>query len=493
MSHVAAISRSPWRKPDLRDMFAPCFPRKRSRSPPLVSFMTRPEGLLRRHSASPAPLRRDAPLKRELPAVPSLVGAKCKQEIVASGVAQCDKGGATELVSPKKEGNHSLTLCQRDERPFPPDPQDSRLTVEGAVCYRDGRLLFDAYTDLRRFFAYESKVDSHPDPNRPGARPGEEADLHDLVVWNNSYARTANHHGDPTCGSGWITYHPTEHTLVGERMSKPFNIQTWGSWRLTFLLARLQRDVWSRRGACALTTPARSHGAPRHKTTPPGSGEVVSRTVDGAGVESVRSFSCWQGSRPKKEMKDMHKEHEIKDNEKNEKVDKGEEQNDHWKHAAIDEDCASKKPGMRQDEHFLRKQLTPSAAMLQKKRVREEQNVESKSSELQNASTHTCYGHNNHHVPRVVDQNSQDNMVCEGKLLHKRKWRRSEAVAMPAGMAEVVRTCSHAPEEQGPDTSFPPGTTRHGCSSGDAASTALGTPKKGIGAAEAGIAGGHGI
>lgn len=133
-----------------------------------------------------------------------------------------------------------------EQKKLPPDPHDLRLTLRGAVCYRDGRLLLDAYNDLRYRFRTEPPVELHPDPSRPGMQLWEDTTqiLGDLELWNDGHCCVSNRHGDLKHGNGWIVHHPVEVTPSGDRASKRFSTQTWGSWRLTFLLAKLQRDVW---------------------------------------------------------------------------------------------------------------------------------------------------------------------------------------------------------------------------------------------------------
>lgn len=51
-------------------------------------------------------------------------------------------------------------------------------------------------------------------------------------------------------GAGWIAY------PVQGKTSRWFNIKAWGSWRLAFVLARLQRTVWLQRHAASAAGPA---------------------------------------------------------------------------------------------------------------------------------------------------------------------------------------------------------------------------------------------
>ncbi|CAE7676289.1 unnamed protein product [Symbiodinium sp. CCMP2456] len=133
----------------------------------------------------------------------------------------------------------------RGKYSWPPDPDEARLTPEGAVCDAQSRLKLSAYSDLKSFFPKEAAPARHPDPDNPGIReeelPGGEAavSLDFLINWSDDK------------GAGWRTL---RQAIEGKNKaeSRWFGARSWGSWRMAFLMARLQRDVWQR----AAATPA---------------------------------------------------------------------------------------------------------------------------------------------------------------------------------------------------------------------------------------------
>jgi len=130
--------------------------------------------------------------------------------------------------------------CQRGEDCgfIPADPPDARLKVAGAVCGTDGKVDIAAYEDIMQCWASEPPPEKHPDPRQPGVRAGEEVPK-GLRMWDDVRDGIASKR---TPGAGWVA----EKMLLSGRkkFSKSFNIRICGSWRLAFLLARLQRHVW---------------------------------------------------------------------------------------------------------------------------------------------------------------------------------------------------------------------------------------------------------
>lgn len=114
---------------------------------------------------------------------------------------------------------------------IPEDPKDIRLTVSGAVCGADGKVDIEAYEDIMQCWAGEPPPKNHPDPIHPGVRPGEEVPK-GLRVWQGGTG------GKAKDSAGWVAA-----TECGGK-TKRFNIRTCGSWRLAFLLARIQRAMW---------------------------------------------------------------------------------------------------------------------------------------------------------------------------------------------------------------------------------------------------------
>jgi len=107
-------------------------------------------------------------------------------------------------------------------------PEDQRLNLAGAVRDPLGKLEVGKYMDLKAHFAGEAARAQHPDPKRPGVKADEFDSVEGLLRnWS-----------DPR-GQGWIASHPTLSSKT-----KWFSVSKCGTWRLAFLLARLQRDCW---------------------------------------------------------------------------------------------------------------------------------------------------------------------------------------------------------------------------------------------------------
>eukprot|EP00401_Gymnodinium_catenatum_P082852 CAMPEP_0117563436 /NCGR_PEP_ID=MMETSP0784-20121206/55495_1 /TAXON_ID=39447 /ORGANISM="" /LENGTH=298 /DNA_ID=CAMNT_0005361085 /DNA_START=18 /DNA_END=914 /DNA_ORIENTATION=+ len=123
---------------------------------------------------------------------------------------------------------------------LPTDPDDERLTLDGVRLDVDGKVDILAYEDLMPSFAGEPSPDQHPDPERPGVRHGEHVPK-GLRMWDDVRAGAENKDG-----AGWIAVRCAAHE---KKQEKWFNIRTCKSWRMAFLLARLQRQAWDRRAA----------------------------------------------------------------------------------------------------------------------------------------------------------------------------------------------------------------------------------------------------
>jgi len=114
---------------------------------------------------------------------------------------------------------------------FVKDIVDERLTVRGALLDFKGLLQSSQYLGFKEHYAAEPPRAQHPNPDRPGLRAEEAADLdllRNLTNWSDKG------------GWGWKALNKVT------KQTKWFNGRKFGSWRLCFLLARLQRDVWAR-------------------------------------------------------------------------------------------------------------------------------------------------------------------------------------------------------------------------------------------------------
>lgn len=112
---------------------------------------------------------------------------------------------------------------------FPPEPIESLLTVEGAIVTDGGKLDVNEYFYLRDHFAKEGPPAQHPVPSKPGVKREEQENLHSLRPWSDAK------------GAGWIAIGPCMGTKTKDKW---FSMKKLGSWRLAYLLARLQRDIW---------------------------------------------------------------------------------------------------------------------------------------------------------------------------------------------------------------------------------------------------------
>jgi hypothetical protein len=170
-------------------------------------------------------------------------------------------------------------------------PSDPRLTVVGAICDADGRLLQAAYLDLRSVFLPEVHPSAWIDAKSLGVWEGEFGDLDDIHAWH--YSRS----------SGWVTQ-------CARGRERWFSVKTWCSWRFAFLLARLQRDVWRHQSRQPIPCPtsATLDATHRHKAedrctrrrivqkgNPGGIGNTFSCAADAVLGQFEPLFSCWLG------------------------------------------------------------------------------------------------------------------------------------------------------------------------------------------------------
>jgi len=131
-----------------------------------------------------------------------------------------------------------------DSATFPADPQDRRLTLEGIVLDGKGKINISAYEDLAQAFENEPPPRLHPYPHLPGLRANEQIPK-GLRVWDD----LRQGHTDRD-GAGWVAV--LSKNAKEKKREKWFNIQYCGSWRMAFLMARLQLAYWHEQGANAV-------------------------------------------------------------------------------------------------------------------------------------------------------------------------------------------------------------------------------------------------
>jgi len=130
------------------------------------------------------------------------------------------------------EEQHDEQGEEHSGEPLPTPSDESLLTLQGAAVDEKGNLLTEVYQDLWPNFCREPPRWMHPDPRRPGVRATElHASFEGLRTWSDAK------------GCGWIA------VASGEGMAPPgqtrwLGLKRWGSWRLAFLAAKLQKEVW---------------------------------------------------------------------------------------------------------------------------------------------------------------------------------------------------------------------------------------------------------
>lgn len=151
--------------------------------------------------------------------------------------------GAAKSAATSPPDVDGVPAATAPTRAIPDDPVDPRLTLEGAKLLPDGKVDIEAYEDLMPHFAGEPAPDQHPDPERPGLQYGEKLPK-GVRMWDDIRANAVNKDGSARTGAGWIACRSTKDD---GKQEKWFNIRTCGSWRMAFLLARLQRAQWESR------------------------------------------------------------------------------------------------------------------------------------------------------------------------------------------------------------------------------------------------------
>jgi len=122
---------------------------------------------------------------------------------------------------------------------FPPTPNDPRWEVDGAEFDAVGNLKDAAYVDFKEYFCNEPPWCDHPVPCSPGVAADESVPLL-MRMWDDERKGYVNR------GAGWVATKFTG-SATQKKEERWFSARTWGSWRLAFLLARLQRRVWETR------------------------------------------------------------------------------------------------------------------------------------------------------------------------------------------------------------------------------------------------------
>merc|ERR1719189_1544889 len=177
---------------------------------------------------------------------------RAKRRLTSKGAA---KATATKVAQARDDAAAVAPAPSITTIPF--DPLDPRLTLEGIVLDSEGKIDISSYEDLMRAFEHEPPPNFHPNPERPGVRAKEKVPK-GLRWWDD--IRQGHTEKD---GAGWIAVRSaSEHEKKKERW---FNIRMCGSWRMAFLLAKLQRAYWDERAAW-LRSPANAVAASANPT-----------------------------------------------------------------------------------------------------------------------------------------------------------------------------------------------------------------------------------
>ncbi|CAJ1379921.1 unnamed protein product [Effrenium voratum] len=128
--------------------------------------------------------------------------------------------------------------------------EDPSLKVEGAVVDDFGVLVTSYYKRFIQAFKDAEKaradVAAPTGLKRPGVRAGEAVPEH-IRFWDDSLGRRKGVvHSKESWGAGYIAK-PVKQDDLKRGGSKWFNVKTWGSWRMAFVLARLQQQVYQKR------------------------------------------------------------------------------------------------------------------------------------------------------------------------------------------------------------------------------------------------------
>ena len=133
-----------------------------------------------------------------------------------------------------------LSAGQTQRRPFctdSPEKLSELFTVAGASLSPSNKINLADYRGFHRHFRSELPSEQHPVVKKPGVLTQEVTD--GLRPWSDKK------------GCGWIADHPMQKTSIW------CSVKACGSWRLAFILARLQRSVWQQQSVqLAVGTPS---------------------------------------------------------------------------------------------------------------------------------------------------------------------------------------------------------------------------------------------
>jgi hypothetical protein len=162
---------------------------------------------------------------------------------------------------------------------FPEDPDEPSMIVEGADIDECGNLEVVSYMKFKDYFANEPPRMSHPVRDNPGTKEDEQEQLTGLKWWSDAR------------GEGWIAKYNKE--------AKWFSAIKLGSWRLAFMLARLQRDVWFKDVDVEPAGAQRSAKKPQH-----GRGRVTDKEEPAQAADPIDEYTIDASAEAVEESRD---------------------------------------------------------------------------------------------------------------------------------------------------------------------------------------------
>jgi len=176
-----------------------------------------------------------------------MTGEQVVEETLGQASMETEGSGKRRKNKKPAKAKGPPEIHEQIDRPVPSDPfqleEDPALKPAGAVVDEQGALVNSYYKRFIQAFkdAEKARADvaapSHL--KRPGVRQGEEIP-DKLMFWDDSLTRKQGvTHSREQWGAGYIAK-----PFGSVKRSKWFNVKTWGCWRMAFVLARLQYQVW---------------------------------------------------------------------------------------------------------------------------------------------------------------------------------------------------------------------------------------------------------
>jgi len=201
--------------------------------------------------------------------------------------------------------------------------RDREFAPGGAITDLDGNVQFLYYKAFIQ--AFKDKEIALADPAAPtgfkalpGMRTGEDRPC-GLRLWDDTRGRRAKAGTKAKWGAGWIA-------SVGPKKSRWFNIRVWGSWRLAFVLARLQLEVWKARGETPMGSEkaVAKRAAGLAKNARPGHVRLRREKRGGAKPEAPKLHGAEKRGKVNMDSKEKKAKKKEKKKEKKDKKDKKE-------------------------------------------------------------------------------------------------------------------------------------------------------------------------